>query len=166
MTKSFKKSKNPILGPFMILFSKFSQKWIIMEKWTLSVLKYYNYLPSWRKLDPNELTRANATIIDNFRTLSMFFRLGYSYMNTAVSWNISLEVHCYFFFKNSKQKTKKRRITHIDKNQYKKATHFYSKYSVIGAMLVWILNWMKIKQIKFMTFKISVEKVLFENVIF
>ena len=46
----------------------------------------------------------------------MIFRLGYAYMNTVVSWNILLEIHCNFSFWNSKKKG----FAHFDKNQYKK----------------------------------------------
>ena len=55
ITKFFKKSKNPILGPFWVLLPKLGQKWIFLEKRPLSVFQYSNYLPLCQKSEkPNE----------------------------------------------------------------------------------------------------------------
>ena len=50
-----KNPKTPILGPFWDFVPKFGKKWIVLEKWALSVFQYSNYLPLCQKLGkPNE----------------------------------------------------------------------------------------------------------------
>ena len=55
MTKFFKnsKKKQPILVQFWVLFHKFRQKWIFLEKRVLSVFEYSYYLPLYKKTTKN-----------------------------------------------------------------------------------------------------------------
>ena len=55
--KKTKKKKQPILKPFWVLFCpNLGQKWIFLEKMSLPVFQYSNYLPLCQKLEkPNGL---------------------------------------------------------------------------------------------------------------
>ena len=66
MTKFFKKSRKHYLGVILGPFFQFGQKWVFLGKWTLSVFKHSNYLPSCEKSEKDK--KPFLRIMPNWQT--------------------------------------------------------------------------------------------------